>query len=101
MLLNRGVYKGKRLLSEDAVKQMTTKQTGETVKDEYGLGLSTGGGNYGHGGAYLTNMTVEPTRGLITFSLCSMPVLQATEPRAWSRSRKLPLVWQKNRSEDF
>jgi CubicO group peptidase (beta-lactamase class C family) len=66
MILNGGVFDGKRYLSEDAVKQMTTKQTGEALKDAYGLGWSTGGGVIGHGGAYATNMTIDPKRGLIT-----------------------------------
>jgi CubicO group peptidase (beta-lactamase class C family) len=66
MMLNRGVYQGNRLLSEDAVKQMTTKQTSEAVKENYGLGFSIGGTTYGHGGAFATNMTVDSKRGLIT-----------------------------------
>jgi CubicO group peptidase (beta-lactamase class C family) len=65
MMLNGGVANGKRVLSEDAVKQMTTKQTGDAVKDNYGLGWSTGGDTFGHGGALSTNMTVNTKRGLI------------------------------------
>jgi len=65
MLLNGGTFNGKRILSEDAVKTLTTKQTGDAVKDQYGLGFSTGGGNFGHGGAHATNMTVDPKKGLI------------------------------------
>ena len=66
LVLNRGVYKGKRLLSEAAVKEMTSKQTPEAVKVSYGLGWSTGGGNVGHGGAYATGMNIDIRRGLIT-----------------------------------
>jgi CubicO group peptidase (beta-lactamase class C family) len=69
MMLNGGVFEGKRLLSEAAVAQMTSKQTGDAVKDGYGLGWSTGGGTFGHGGAYATNMTVDTRRGLITVFL--------------------------------
>jgi CubicO group peptidase (beta-lactamase class C family) len=65
MMLNGGVANGKRVLSEDAVKQMTIKQTGDAVKDSYGLGWSTGGDTFGHGGALSTNMTVNTKRGLI------------------------------------
>ena len=65
MVLNGGVLNGKRYLSEDAVKQMTSKQTGDALKDAYGLGWSTGGGSFGHGGAYSTNMSIDPKRGLI------------------------------------
>ncbi len=66
MILNGGTFKGKRYLSEDAVKQMTSKQTGDALPDGYGLGWSTAGGNFGHGGAYSTNMNIETNRGLIT-----------------------------------
>lgn len=65
MVLNGGAWQGKRYLSEAAVKEMTSKQTGDAVKDNYGLGWSTGGGTFGHGGAYATNMTIDPKRGLI------------------------------------
>jgi CubicO group peptidase (beta-lactamase class C family) len=66
MMLNGGTYKGKRYLSEDAVKQMTSKQTGSGIQVGYGLGFSTGGGNFGHGGAFSTNMNIDTKRGLIT-----------------------------------
>jgi CubicO group peptidase (beta-lactamase class C family) len=69
MMLNRGVFQGKRILSEAAVKEMTSKQTGEGIKIGYGLGWSTGGDGFGHGGAYATNMTVDSKRGLITVFL--------------------------------
>jgi CubicO group peptidase (beta-lactamase class C family) len=65
MVLNGGVFEGKRYLSEAAVAAMTSKQTGDAVKDDYGLGWSTGGGTFGHGGAYATNMTIDPKRGLV------------------------------------
>jgi len=69
MVLNGGEWGGKRYLSESAIKQMTTRQTGETLKESYGLGWSTGGGNFGHGGAWATNMSVDPKRDLITVFL--------------------------------
>jgi CubicO group peptidase (beta-lactamase class C family) len=65
MILNGGVSDGKRYLSESAVEQMTSKQTGDAVKEGYGLGWSTGGGSFGHGGAYSTNMSIDAKRGLI------------------------------------
>jgi CubicO group peptidase (beta-lactamase class C family) len=68
MVLNGGTFEGKRYLSEDAVKQMTSKQTG-ALKENYGLGWATGGGTLGHGGAFATNMTIDPKRGLITVFL--------------------------------
>jgi CubicO group peptidase (beta-lactamase class C family) len=69
MVLNGGIYKGKRVLSEDAVKQMTSKQTGDAVKTGYGLGWSTNADSYGHGGAFATNMSINTKRGLITVFL--------------------------------
>ncbi len=65
MLLNKGRFEGKRYLSDASVAEMTHKQTGAGIKDSYGLGLSTGGGGFGHGGAYATNMTIEPGLGRI------------------------------------
>ncbi|MEA3210460.1 MAG: hypothetical protein QOE70_3517 [Chthoniobacter sp.] len=66
MLLNGGELDGKRYLSEAAVKQMTSRQTGEALKESYGFGLSTNGATFGHGGAYSTNMNIDTQRGLIT-----------------------------------
>lgn len=69
MILNRGVFAGKRYLSESAVGEMTRKQTGEALQESYGLGWSTGGGSFSHGGAYATHMTIDPQRRLITLFL--------------------------------
>jgi len=66
MILNNGEFKGKRYLSEKAVKELGTKQTGEGIKDSYGLGWSVGDGSLGHGGALSTNMNVDYKRGLAT-----------------------------------
>ncbi len=65
MMLNRGELDGRRYLSEAAVAQMTTRQTPDTVKEKYGLGLSIGDGEFGHGGAYATNMTIDTQHGLV------------------------------------
>ena len=76
MLLNKGKLEGKRILSEESVKQMTMVQSGEAKwKDhlaDYGFGLkittNQGGdeglsiGSYGHGGAFATQMWVDPVR---------------------------------------
>lgn len=66
MILNAGTLDGNRYLSETAVKQMTTRQTGEGIPESYGLGWATGDGSYGHGGAMSTNMAIDARRGLIT-----------------------------------
>lgn len=65
MVIQGGEFEGKRYLSEKTVKAMTSKQTGE-LKEGYGIGWSTGGGTFGHGGALATNMAIDPSRGLIT-----------------------------------
>ena len=39
-------------------------QTPAGMKENYGLGWSAGAA-FGHGGALATNMTIDPTRGLI------------------------------------
>ena len=66
MILNRGELEGRRYLSEAAVALMTRKQTREPVRAEYGFGWSTTGGVFGHGGAFKTNMRVDPRLGLVT-----------------------------------
>ena len=66
MILNGGEFDGRRYLSEAAVKQMTSKQTPEPVKDGYGFGWSAHGNVFGHGGAYSTDMSIDAQRGLIT-----------------------------------
>jgi CubicO group peptidase (beta-lactamase class C family) len=89
MVLAGGTFEGKRLLSESAVRQMTSTQTGNLLdKDKgergYGLGWSTtrkaGGaaaaasapaepallGACGHGGAVGTNLWLDPQQQLVT-----------------------------------
>ena len=60
MVLNDGDFEGKRYLSAAAVAEMTRRQTPERVKESYGLGWATGGDTFGHGGAFATNMTIDP-----------------------------------------
>jgi CubicO group peptidase (beta-lactamase class C family) len=66
MMLNGGELNGKRYLSAAAVKELTSRQTPAALKESYGLGFSTGGGTFGHGGALATNMNIDTQRGLIT-----------------------------------
>jgi CubicO group peptidase (beta-lactamase class C family) len=66
MLMNGGVHRGKQIISEAAVKEMTSRQTAPELKESYGFGLQIGPGNFGHGGAYSTNMTVDVENGIIT-----------------------------------
>lgn len=70
MMMNGGALDGKRVLSEAAVKEMTTRHTPATMKESYGLGWSVEpGSSFGHGGALSTNMTVHTKRGLVTVYL--------------------------------
>jgi CubicO group peptidase (beta-lactamase class C family) len=66
MLLNGGVHQGTRILSDAAVKEIAKRQTAKDIKTSYGLAFSTGGGSFGHGGAYATNMNIDTKRGLVT-----------------------------------
>ncbi len=80
MVLNEGTYKGKKYLSPEAVREMTSTQTGDLLnkgkgENGYGLGWQTTRrarpdavipGPCGHGGAYATNMWIEPEKQLIT-----------------------------------
>lgn len=76
MMLNKGVYRGKRILSEAAVEQLTTTQTGniktgftpgmswglgfQVVKEPQGVTAMLHQGTFGHGGAYATHSWADP-----------------------------------------
>jgi CubicO group peptidase (beta-lactamase class C family) len=76
MMLNKGIYRGKRILSENAVTQLTTAQTGDiktgftegmswglgfqVVKDPQGVTEMLHPGTFGHGGAYATHSWADP-----------------------------------------
>jgi CubicO group peptidase (beta-lactamase class C family) len=65
MILNGGRLGGRRYLSENSVKMMTSKQTGAAVQESYGFGWAVGPGWTGHGGAESTNMEIDRQHGLI------------------------------------
>ncbi|MDR0328293.1 MAG: beta-lactamase family protein [Planctomycetaceae bacterium] len=64
MLAGNGEFNGKRILSEAAVKEIQTKQTG-SLPDAYGLGVTTDNGVFGHGGALGTNALVNTNNGRV------------------------------------
>jgi CubicO group peptidase (beta-lactamase class C family) len=80
MILNGGELDGKRYVSEASVRAMTSTQTGELLnkgkgENGYGLGWSTSRyaqkdavipGTCGHGGAYATNMEIDPKSKTVT-----------------------------------
>jgi CubicO group peptidase (beta-lactamase class C family) len=80
MILRGGTYGDRRILSEAAVRELTGTQTGDILnkgKGEggYGLGFSTSrmarpdgpapAGPCGHGGAYATNLSINPESKLV------------------------------------
>ena len=80
MILNGGTLDGRRYLFENAVSEMTSTQTGTLLnggKGEggYGLGWTTSSqkiaqgpippGPCGHGGAYATDLALDPERKLV------------------------------------
>ncbi len=69
MVLKGGMWGNTRILSERAVKQMTSRHTGPAIQESYGLGWSVGEGTFGHGGALSTNMTIDSGRDLVTIFL--------------------------------
>jgi CubicO group peptidase (beta-lactamase class C family) len=75
MLLGGGVYRGRRLLSEEAVRAMTSNQTGRipvNPQEGYGIGWSVkirndegpSAGSFGHRGARRTALWIDPTNGI-------------------------------------
>ena len=83
MVMNGGVFAGKRFLSEAAVAKMTSVETGDIQINGnggtgYGFGWSVlrrpaadgrAAGSYGHGGAYKTAMWIDPAKQLVMILL--------------------------------
>jgi CubicO group peptidase (beta-lactamase class C family) len=68
MVLNGGEWNGKRILSEKAVAEMVKRSTPAGLP-AWGIGWALAGDGYGHGGAFATQMAINPKRGLITVFL--------------------------------
>ena len=64
MMLNGGELDGRRYISEASFEELTTKQTPDSIKNEYGLGYAIGGDSFGHGGAHATKMDIFPDDGI-------------------------------------
>jgi CubicO group peptidase (beta-lactamase class C family) len=96
MILEGGSLDGRHYLSSARVKEMTSVHTGDLYFEEgrtdsgWGLGwrvmrLGEGPdgpvseGSFGHGGAYATNMWIDPPRGLITIFLVQRADFPAAE----------------------
>ena len=65
LILNGGELNGNRLLSEEAVAEMTKRQTAPGIEQSHGLGWNVGEDTVGHGGALSTDMAIDRKRGLI------------------------------------
>jgi CubicO group peptidase (beta-lactamase class C family) len=93
MIINGGVFHGKRYLSENAIHDMTCVHTKELLGKNgngYGLGWSVNGrlagspdldhmATFGHGGAYSTDMQIDVQHQLITIFLVQHSGYPGTE----------------------
>ena len=73
------------------MKEMTRSQTAASIRESYGLGWATGGPNYGHGGAFATNMTIDSQPALITIYLVQHAGFPRGREQGQGRIRKKPL----------
>ncbi len=64
MLMCGGVFEGKRVMSQAAVKEMTSRQTPAEISQIYGLGCQPGENSFGHGGMASNNTTVDMRLGI-------------------------------------
>ncbi len=100
MMLSKGEWRGKRVLSEASVKEMTQVHTGElktgftpgngwgwgvcVVREPQGVSASLSAGSFGHGGAYGTQCWIDPVRGryfLLMVQRADFPNSDASTPR--------------------
>jgi CubicO group peptidase (beta-lactamase class C family) len=78
MLANDGELEGKRYLSHAAMEELRKEQTG-TTKVNYSLGYHLRNGMFGHDGAYGTDLSVNPTNGMVAVFM-----IQCTGPDLWA-----------------
>jgi len=78
MLANDGELDGKRYLSHAAMDELRKAQTGDT-KVNYSLGYHLRNGMFGHDGAYGTDLSVNPTNGMVAVFM-----VQCTSGDQWS-----------------
>src|ERR1043166_5972861 len=78
MLANDGELDGKRYLSHAAMEELRKEQTG-TTKVNYSLGYRLRNGMFGHDGAYGTDLSVNPTNGMVAVFM-----VQCTGPDLWA-----------------
>jgi len=78
MLANDGQLDGKRYLSHAAMDELRKEQTG-TTKVNYSLGYHLRNGMFGHDGAYGTDLSVNPTTGMVAIFM-----VQCTSGDQWA-----------------
>ncbi|WP_158222561.1 serine hydrolase domain-containing protein [Rhodopirellula sp. MGV] len=78
MLANNGELDGKRYLSPESMDVLRTAQTG-TTNVNYSLGYHLRNGMFGHDGAYGTDLSVNPTTGMIAIFM-----VQCTSGDQWA-----------------
>ncbi len=78
LLANNGELDGKRYLSPAAMDELRKEQTGET-KVNYSLGYHLRNGMFGHDGAYGTDLSVNPTNGMVAVFMT-----QSTSDDKWA-----------------
>jgi len=78
MLANDGELDGKRYLSHAAMEELRKKQTGATGVG-YSLGYHLRNGMFGHDGAYGTDLSVNPTNGMVAIFM-----IQCTSGDQWA-----------------
>jgi len=78
MLANDGELGGKRYLSHAAMEELRKEQTG-TTRVNYSLGYHLRNGMFGHDGAYGTDLSVNPTNGMVAVFM-----IQCTGPDLWA-----------------
>ena len=72
MLANDGELDGKRYLSHAAMEELRKEQTGAT-KVNYSLGYHLRNGMFGHDGAWGTDLSVNPTNGMVAVFMVQCP----------------------------
>ena len=72
LLANDGELDGKRYLSHAAMEELRKEQTGAT-KINYSLGYHLRNGMFGHDGAYGTDLSVNPTNGMVAIFMVQCP----------------------------
>ena len=86
MMLQGGIYEGKRYLSEGSLAAMTKAYTTPATGGSYGLGWMIAPNGFFHDGAYKTRMSIIPREGLVEIFLVQQ---QGPIPESVKQSMKM------------